>query len=107
MLIGYANSGEAHTSTHTSTHTSLESLMFALPENVKRLIKTIGAEEKSVQEMMADVGLKNRPNFLEYSLAPAIKEGLVKLKYPESPRHPRQNYLLTAKGLAVYDKCAD
>ena len=65
----------------------------------------IGTDEKSVKEMMEAVGLKNRPNFLEYSLTPAITEGLVKMKYPNSPRHPRQKYLLTVKGLAVYDEC--
>lgn len=105
MLIGYDNSGEPHTSTRTSPHTSSNDLISALSENVKRLIKAIGPEEKSVKEMMEDVGLKNRPNFLEYSLTPAIKGGLVKLKYPNSPRHPRQKYLLTVKGLAVYDEC--
>jgi hypothetical protein len=30
---------------------------------------------------------------------------LVKMKFPNSPRHPRQKYLLTIKGLAVYDEC--
>ena len=55
--------------------------------------------------MMEAVGLKNRPNFLEYSLTPAITKGLVKMKFPNSPRHPRQRYLLTVKGLAVYDEC--
>ncbi len=105
MLIGYDNSGEPHTSTRTSPHTSSNDWISALSENVKRLIKAIGPEEKSVKEMMEDVGLKNRPNFLEYSLTPAIKGGLVKLKYPNSPRHPRQKYLLTVKGLAVYDEC--
>lgn len=104
MLIGYDNSGEPHTSTRTSPHTSSNDWISALSENVKRLIKAIGPEEKSVKEMMEDVGLKNRPNFLEYSLTPAIKGGLVKLKYPNSPRHPRQKYLLTVKGLAVYDE---
>lgn len=48
---------------------------------------------------MEIVGLKNRPNFLEHSLTPAIQEGIVKMKYPNSPRHPRQKYLLTVKGL--------
>ena len=54
--------------------------------------------------MMEAVGLKNRPNFLEYSLTPAITEGFVKMKYPNSPRHPRQKYLLTFKGQAAYDE---
>ena len=54
--------------------------------------------------MMEAVGLKDRKNFLEYSLTPAIAEGFVRMKYPDSPRHPRQKYLLTVKGLTVYEK---
>ena len=55
---------------------------------------------------MAAVGLKDRPNFLEYSLSPAMSEGFVRMLYPDSPRHPRQKYLLTVKGLAVYHQIA-
>lgn len=108
MLIGYNDTDNTHTSTHTSTRTSTSTstnnLKAGLTENVKRLILAIGTEEKSVKEMMETVGLKNRPNFLEYSLTPAISDGFVTMKYPSSPRHPRQKYLLTVKGLAVYDK---
>lgn len=108
MLIGYNDTDNTHTSTHTSTRTSTRTstnnLKASLTENVKRLILAIGTEEKSVKEMMEAVGLKNRPNFLEYSLTPAISDGFVTMKYPSSPRHPRQKYLLTVKGLAVYDK---
>ena len=39
-------------------------------------------------------------NFLENYLNPAIADGYVKLLYPDSPRHPRQKYLLTVKGSA-------
>ena len=66
------------------------------------LIQVIGKEEKSIFEMMKALGLKHRPNFLEYHLYPAIKEGLVRMLYPNSPRHPRQKYLLTSMGLKVY-----
>lgn len=108
MLIGYNDTDNTHTSTHTSTRTSTSTstnnLKASLTENVKRLILAIGTEEKSVKEMMEAIGLKNRPNFLEYSLTPAISDGFVTMKYPSSPRHPRQKYLLTVKGLAVYDK---
>lgn len=104
MLIGYNDTDNTHTSTHTSTRTSTNNFKAGLTENVKRLILAIGTEEKSVKEMMETVGLKNRPNFLEYSLTPAISDGFVTMKYPSSPRHPRQKYLLTVKGLAVYDK---
>ena len=109
MLIGYSDVNSANintrTSTHTSLHTSFDETVSALSENIKRLIIAIGTDEKSVKEMMEAVGLKNRPNFLEYSLTPAITEGLVKMKFPNSPRHPRQKYLLTVKGLAIYDEC--
>ena len=103
MLIGYADP-VTHTSTRTSTHTSTYGVTKGLSETVIRLIVAIGSEEKSVREMMDAVGLKNRPNFIEYSLAPAIAEGLVRMKFPDSPRHPRQKYLLTVKGLAVYEE---
>ena len=52
--------------------------------------------------MLSKVGLKDRKNFLEYSLTPAISKGYVRMLYPDSPRHPRQKYLLTVKGLAAY-----
>ena len=71
-------------------------------ENIKRLIDAIAEKQLSVKEMMAAIGLKDRPNFIEYSLSPAIKNGYVRLLYPDSPRHPRQKYLLTVKGLAVF-----
>ena len=100
MLIGYQDDCDTHTSTHTSTNNSVSSLS----ENVKRLVIAIGAEEKGIKEMMDAVGLRNRPNFIEYSLTPAINGGLVTMKYPDSPRHPRQKYLLTVKGLAVYNE---
>ena len=93
-----------HTSTRTSTHTSFDETISVLSENIKRLIVAIGTGEMSVKEMMEKVGLKNRPNFLEYSLTPALQNGLVTTKFPNSPRHPRQKYLLTVKGLAVYDQ---
>ena len=101
MLIGYSDVN----STNIDTHTSLDETVSTLSENIKQLIIAIGREEKSVKEIMETVGLKNRPNFLEYSLTPAITEGLVKMKYPNSPRHPRQKYLLAVKGLAIYDEC--
>ena len=84
--------------TPTSTPTSL------IPgnENIKRLIEAIGENQLSVKEMLVAVGLKDRPNFLEYSLSPAMNEGYVRMLYPDSPRHPRQKYLLTVKGLAAY-----
>lgn len=90
-------------STPTSTPTSSDYPLQIDNENIIRLIKAIANNRLSVKEMMAAVGLKNRENFMEYSLNPAIKEGFVSMLYPDKPRHPRQKYLLTIKGLAVYN----
>ena len=71
-------------------------------ENIKRLIVVVGEQKMSVKEMMEATGLKDRKNFLEYTLNPAINEGWVRMLYPDSPRHSRQRYLLTAKGAMLY-----
>ena len=73
--------------------------------NVKRLIAVIGNKELSVKSMMKALELKGRDNFLNLYLKPAIGDGYVCLLYPNSSRHPRQKYLLTVKGLAVYEEC--
>lgn len=91
------------TSAPASTPTNFERLLHVDNENIKRLITAIANNKLSVKEMMAAIGLKNRENFMEYSLNPAIKEGFVSMLYPDKPRHPRQKYLLTVKGLAVYN----
>lgn len=56
----------------------------------------------TVRQMMELTGLKDRKNFLEYTLSPAMAGGFVRMLYPESPRHPRQKYLLTGKGQELY-----
>ena len=73
-------------------------------DNIKRLVEAIGENHLSVKEMLEAFGLKNRPNFLKYPLSPVMNEGYVRMLYPDSPRHPRQKYLLTVKGLAAYKK---
>ena len=54
--------------------------------------------------MVSLVGLKDRENFLQHYLNPTIEEGYICLLYPDSPRHPRQKYLLTVKGMALYNE---
>ena len=69
---------------------------------VIELIKVLGHEELSISQLMEKTGLKHRPNFIEYHLNPSISEGFVRLLHPDKPRHPRQKYLLTAKGVMLY-----
>ena len=93
------------TSTRTSTEQVPEQVGDLFHTNnqlIIGLIKEIGYEEISISQMMSKLGLKRRPNFLEYHLNPAISEGYVRMLYPQSPRHPRQKYLLTVKGLSLY-----
>ena len=70
--------------------------------DIARLVVTLGTQEMSVKQMMEAIGLKHRPTFLENHLNPSIANGYVRLLYPDSPRHPRQKYLLTVKGLTIY-----
>lgn len=88
------------TSTPTSTPISTPISINVIDE----LVRVIGRGELSVKQMMDFRGLKDRKNFLEFHLNPVIKEGIVRMKYPDSPRHPRQKYLLTVKGLALYQE---
>ena len=66
------------------------------------LLQVIGHQKLSVKEMMMGMELKGRDNFLKVHLNPAISKGFVRLLYPDTPRHPRQKYLLTAKGVMLY-----
>ena len=69
---------------------------------IKKLVSIIGNRELSIKEIMGDAGLKDRESFMDVYLKPALKEKFVRRKYPDRPTHPRQKYLLTAKGLALY-----
>ena len=75
--------------------------------NIQQLVIAIGEQQMSVKEMMEALSLKGRDNFLKVYLNPAIEEQFVRLLYPNSPRHPRQKYLLTVKGLALYNKISN
>ena len=72
--------------------------------NIITIVKAIGNEECQVKTIMERMALKNRHSFLDVYLTPAITEGYVRMLYPDSPRHPRQRYLLTVKGNVVYEE---
>ncbi len=72
--------------------------------NIQKLILAVDEKELSVKEIMDSLGLKDRKNVLNLYLNPAIQEGFVRMLYPQSPRHPRQKYLLTVKGMALFNE---
>ena len=69
-----------------------------------QLVKAIGTEQLSLKQMMETLSLKGRDNFIKLYLLPSLNEGFVKKLYPDRPNHPRQKYLLTVKGLALYNE---
>jgi fido (protein-threonine AMPylation protein) len=72
--------------------------------NIIKIVQVVGERELSVKEIMDGIGLKDRKNVLNLYLNPAITGGYIRLLYPDKPRHPRQKYLLTVKGLALYNE---
>ena len=72
--------------------------------NIRILIHVVSKQVLSVKEIMEGLGLKDRKNVLNLYLNPALAAGYLRLLYPQSPRHPRQKYLLTVKGLALYNE---
>ena len=86
----------------TSTEQPTEQPTEQVTEQVRALLLALSDERLSLRELMEKVGLKHRPTFLANYVAPAFKIGCLRLLYPDHPNHPRQKYLLTAKGLAVY-----
>ena len=71
--------------------------------DIKNLVKVIGKNQLSVKDMMNGLNLKGRDNFLNIYLIPAMNEGFVRMLYPDKPHHPRQKYLLTTKGILLYN----
>lgn len=76
-------------------------------DNTIRLVMSIGLEKLSIKNIMSKVELKHRPTFMENYLNPAIENGFVRLLYPDSPRHPRQKYLLTVKGMMLLNQLSN
>lgn len=69
------------TSTPASTPTSSG---FTDNSNIIRLVLALGKEQRSLKELLALVGLKDRKNFIEYSLNPSVAAGLICMLYPHS-----------------------
>ncbi len=65
---------------------------------VKKVLVAIDGNTCSAKEIMESMGLKDKRNFLENYLYPAIGLKLVEPLYPEQPKHPKQKYNLTEKG---------
>ena len=101
----------ARTSTPTSTEQAPDKLPDKLPDKfstnnmyIKKLVEVVGYNEITIKDMLKVLGLKDRESFMNVYLNPALKERFVRMKYPDRPNHPRQRYLLTVKGIALYNE---
>ena len=62
---------------------------------VEELIIRINNDYLSIGDIMNLFGLKNRTRFRKEYITPALTEGALEMKYPNTPRHPRQQYRMT------------
>ena len=70
--------------------------------NIVKVVRTMGLAEWRIKDLMAEMGLKDRENFMANYLTPAMSEAYLRPLYPDAVRHPRQRYLLTVKGMSLY-----
>lgn len=83
--------------------TSTGQVQDKLTPQIKAVILALGDQQLSRKDLMASLSLKGRDNFLNLYLKPTMAQGIAKELYPDSPRHPRQRYLLTVRGLTIYN----
>ena len=58
----------------------------------------------SLSDMMKACSMQSRPSFLVDYVTPAIEGGYIERRFPNSPNHPKQQYRLTNKGIALRSK---
>ena len=90
-----------------SNPTSTQQVPNKYPTSTQQVLELVGIlkdGEYSVREIMSFLMLKDRVNFIYKYLTPALEEGLVSMKYPDNPKHPKQKYMLTEKGRKILEK---
>jgi len=61
-------------------------------DQVKQLLTVMDDQYWSAKDLMACLALTRKPTFRKHYLNPALQAGLVVMKYPDSPRSPKQKY---------------
>jgi Fic family protein len=61
-------------------------------DQVRQLLAVMNDRYWTVPAMMTQLGLSHKPTFRQNYLNPALAAGLIVMQYPESPRHPKQQY---------------
>ena len=58
----------------------------------------IAGEPRSLPELMAPSGLKNKTRFRDQVVAPLLEDGLLAMTIPDKPRSSKQQYRMTEAG---------
>ena len=74
-------------------------------QHVETLILSFNDEYMTSAEIMGAIGLKDRKSFSELYLNAALSEKAIERKYPNTPRHPRQQYRMTEQAKTWKEWC--
>lgn len=61
-------------------------------DQVEKLLLLVDNDWMSTKEMMEKLNLSHKPTFRKNYLNPALEQNLIIMKYPDSPRSPKQQY---------------
>ncbi len=60
---------------------------------VEKLLSVMGEGYLSSAQIMAKVGLSHKPTFRKNYLLPALEQGFIGMRYPDTPNSPKQKYI--------------
>lgn len=61
------------------------------------------ASPRGIADLLENIKVTNRTFFRRTHLSPLMEGGILKLRYPDNPKHPRQAYLLTEAGFRLLE----
>ena len=73
-------------------------------EQVRNIVRCIGDSILTMADIQKKLNIASRRYVRIEILTPAINQGYVLRAYPDSPRHPKQRYYLSEKGLRLAEK---
>lgn len=87
----------------TQKQPTAEEFNETIPVNIQCLINALANDQLSMKDLMERMEFKHRPTFVKNFLKPALDNGFLQLSYPETPKHPKQKYLLSLKGRMFFE----
>ncbi len=69
--------------------------------DIQRKIIDFSDSPHPITHIMTHLGVKNRTFFRKNHLDPLLENGILKMSYPDKPKHPKQTYVLTEIGFEL------